>query len=121
MPDSPQDVHKKVLGKKGEKIVCKYLKSRGYVLLERNFTTPFGEADIIALDKKKDEIAFIEVKTRVGDTYGAPREAVTVDKQRRYRQIAKCYALKLREEPNARFDVAEVDGDGNVEYFMYAF
>ncbi|MBE5751583.1 MAG: YraN family protein [Clostridiales bacterium] len=121
MSHSPQDVHKKVLGKKGEKIVCQYLKDRGYVLLERNFRTPFGEADIIVLDKQTDETVFVEVKTRTSDLFGAPREAITADKRRRYFQIAKFYGLKKREEPNARFDVAEVDGEGNVDYYQNAF
>ncbi|MBQ7879598.1 MAG: YraN family protein [Clostridia bacterium] len=121
MSHSPQDVHKKVLGRKGEKAVCQYLKSNGYVLLERNYRTPFGEADIIALDKRKDETVFIEVKTRTSDLFGTPREAVTGEKRRRYMQIAKYYGLKQGEEPNARFDVAEVDGDGKVDHYQNAF
>ena len=48
MQNSPQDVHKKVLGKKGEKLVEEYLKKQGCKILHRNFRTPFGEADIIA-------------------------------------------------------------------------
>ena len=121
MSHSPQDLHTKVLGRKGEKAVCAYLKANGLKVLEHNYRTPFGEADIIAYDKEKDEIAFIEVKTRTSDQFGTPREAVTADKRRRYMQIAKCYALKLGEEPNARFDVAEVDGDCKVDYFQNAF
>ncbi len=119
MSHSPQDVHKKVLGKKGEALVAKYLKKQGYVLLKRNYRTPFGEADVVALDG--EEIVFVEVKTRETDSYGAPAEAVGEEKQRRYRQIAKCYALEIGEEPNARFDVAEVYADGSISYFKYAF
>ena len=119
MPHSPQDVHKKVLGKKGERLVEEYLKSQGCKILKRNFRTPFGEADLIVKDG--DEIAFVEVKTRASDTYGAPREAVGKDKQRRYRKIAETYWLKTGEEPNARFDVAEVYQGGKIEYFKNAF
>ena len=119
MPDSPQDVHKKVLGAKGEKAVATYLKKLGMKILERNFRTPFGEADLIVQDG--DEIAFVEVKTRTGDGYGTPSEAVTVEKRKRYRLIAKTYWLKTREEPNARFDVAEVYADGHIEYIKHAF
>ena len=36
MSHSPQDVHKKVLGKKGEKQVEAYLKKRGCKILKRN-------------------------------------------------------------------------------------
>ncbi len=119
MPDSPQDVHKKALGRKGEKIVEEYLKKHGYVVLKCNYRTPFGEADIIARDG--DEIAFVEVKTRASNAYGAPREAVVKTKQKRYRKIAEYYWLQTGEEPNARFDVAEVDAEGNVEYLICAY
>ena len=119
MPDSPQDVHKKVLGKKGERLVESYLKKQGCKILQRNFSTPFGEADLIVEDG--DEIAFVEVKTRSGDRYGAPREAVTESKQKRYYQIAAFYWKLDGEEPNARFDVAEVYPDGKIEYYKNAF
>ncbi len=119
MPHSPQDVHKKVLGRKGEALVVKYLKKQGCKILKRNYTTPFGEADIIARDK--DEVAFVEVKTRLTDSYGAPSEAVGKDKMRRYKQIANYYGLTQGEEPNARFDVAEVYENGRIEYFKYAY
>ena len=119
MQNSPQDVHKKVLGRKGEKLVEEYLKKQGYKILHKNFRTPFGEADIIAQDG--DEIAFIEVKARTSNAYGAPKEAVGREKQCRYRKIAQLYWLKTGEEPNARFDVAEVFADGSIEYYKYAF
>ena len=119
MPNSPQDVHKKILGRKGEKLVEDYLKKQGCTILKRNFRTPFGEADLIAKDG--DEIVFIEVKTRTSDRYGKPSEAVVKDKQKRYKLIAKFYWLQTGEEPNARFDVAEVYADGKIEYLKYAF
>ena len=119
MSHSPQDVHKKVLGKKGEKLVEEYITKQGLKILKRNYRTPFGEADIIAQDK--DEIVFVEVKARTGEQFGTPREAVGKDKQRRYRQIAGCFWAKEGEEPNARFDVAEVYADGKIEYYKNAF
>lgn len=119
MSYSPQDLHKKILGRKGEKTVENYCKKQGYVILKRNYRTPFGEADLIAKDK--DEIVFIEVKTRLSDAFGQGIDAITPNKKMRYYQIAKCYALELHEEPNARFDVAQVDEQGNIDYFKNAF
>ena len=119
MPDSPQDVHKKVLGRKGEQLVEKYLKRQGCKILKRNYRTPFGEADLIVEDG--DEIAFVEVKTRGSLAYGTPAEAVGSDKQRRYRKIAEYYWMRTGEEPNARFDVAEVFIDGTIDYIKYAY
>ena len=119
MSHTSQDVHKKVLGRKGERLVESYLKKQGCKILKRNYRTPFGEADIIVQDG--EEIAFVEVKTRTSDSYGQPSEAVGKDKQQRYRRIAECYWLQTGKEPNARFDVAEVWADGRIEYIKYAF
>ena len=119
MPHSPQDLHKKFLGKKGERLVVEYLKKQGYEILEKNYRTPFGEADVIAKDR--DEILFIEVKTRTSDKYGTPAESVIKKKREKYVKIAKFYWLKTGEEPNVRFDVAEVYADGKIEYLPNAF
>ncbi len=119
MPHSPQDVHKKLLGKKGEDLVVKYLKKQGYKILKRNYRTPLGEADVIAADG--EEIAFVEVKTRETENYGLPSEAVGAEKQRRYQKIARYYWLETGVEPNARFDVAEVYADGHIEYYKNAY
>ena len=119
MSHSPQDVHKKVLGKKGEKLVEEYLKKQGCKILKRNYRTPFGEADLIVQDG--DEIAFVEVKTRSSDKYGMPAEAVTRQKRERYMQIAKFYWVSNGEEPNARFDVAQVFSGGTIDYIKNAF
>ena len=119
MPHSSQDVYKKVLGRKGEKLVADYLKKQGCKILEKNYRTPFGEADIIVEDG--EEIVFVEVKTRTSDSYGQPSEAVGRDKQRRYRRIAECFWLQTGKEPNARFDVVEVWADGRIEHIKNAF
>ena len=119
MPYSPQDLHKKVLGKRGEKLVAEYLKKQGVTILEKNYKTPFGEADLIA--KQGDEILFVEVKTRASDKFGSPKEAVTPQKRNRYIAIAKYYGARHGGEPNARFDVAEVFADGTIEYLDNAF
>lgn len=118
MQNSPQDFRNKVLGRKGEELTCKYLKKRGYKILERNYTTPFGEADIIAY--KKGTYCFVEVKARESDAFGLPSEAVTEKKRERYRKIARSYCNRLREEADCRFDVAAVYENG-IEYYENAF
>lgn len=121
MSFSSQDVHKKVLGRAGEKRVAEFLKARGLKILKTNFVTPFGEADIIAEDTARGEIAFVEVKTRSSDSFGTPAEAVGAKKRERYRKIASYYWMKTGKEPNARFDVAEVLPGGRIDYIEYAF
>ena len=115
---SQKDLRKKLLGKSGEEIAVKYLKKHGYKILERNYVTPFGEADIIAL--KGDTYCFVEVKTRTADEYGLPAEAVDRKKRERYRKIAWSYCNYLRREVPCRFDIASVLGD-EIEYFEDAY
>ena len=118
MQTSPKNLHNKILGRQGEDLAVKYLKNHGYKILERNFKTPFGEADIIAL--KKDFYCFVEVKTRCGDGFGAPSEAVDRKKQDRYRKIALSYCNMLGREVNCRFDIASIE-NGELEYFEGAY
>lgn len=119
MQNSPQDLRKKILGRNAERDVCRYLKRHGYKVLVRNYTTPFGEADIVA--KSPDGYTcFVEVKAREADSYGLPAEAVTRQKQQRYRNIAKFWCNALREEVPVRFDVASVFA-GEIDYLENAF
>ena len=119
MQNSPKDFRKKVLGRKGEDLTCKYLKKQGYKILKRNYNTPFGEADIVA--KSPDGyICLVEVKARETDSFGLPTEAITRAKQERYRKMARFYCATLREEVPIRFDVASVF-EGGMYYFESAF
>ena len=119
MQNSPQDLRKKILGRTGEQLTCKYLKKHGYKILKKNYKTPFGEADIVALSKD-GYTCFVEVKSRESDSFGLPSEAVTRAKQQRYRMIAKSYCNMLREEGPIRFDVASIYR-GEIEYIENAF
>ncbi len=107
MPDTSQDVHKKLLGRKGERLALRFLKKKGYQLLKKNYRTPYGEADLIF--SFQGEVIFVEVKTRTSASFAEARTAVNHEKQERYRKIALYFGGG--EEPNARFDVVEVYPD----------
>lgn len=95
------------IGKKGEKIARQYLEREAYTIIETNFTAKQGEIDIIAKDK--DEIVFIEVKTRTNELYGKPIEAVNTQKQKHIINTAKYYLYANNlENVFVRFDVIEV-------------
>jgi putative endonuclease len=98
---------KKLLGKAGEDRAAKFLTSQGYRILERNYRTPHGEIDLIALHQ--GTIVFVEVKTRTSDAFGAPELAVTPQKQRRMVKSALGY-IKYRElhQVPCRFDVVAI-------------
>ena len=119
MPDPSQDLRNKILGRKAERLTCRYLKRRGYRIVATNYTTPFGEADIVARSKD-GTYCFVEVKARTGDPLVTPLEAVTPQKRERYRRIAGCFCTQQGREVPVRFDVASVL-NGSLEYFENAF
>ncbi len=94
-------------GKIGEDISVRYLEQNGYTIIERNFECNQGEIDIIAKDK--EEIVFIEVKTRSSALYGLPKEAVDKTKKKHIYRSAEyyVYAKRLENEP-IRIDVIEI-------------
>lgn len=104
-----RDRRNKKLGKKGERAARSYLKRGGWKIIARNYENPFGEVDIIA--KKGDTLAFIEVKTRLTDSFGSPSEAVTPQRQQRYIRAANYFFVNAEPDCTVRFDVIEVFGD----------
>ncbi len=95
------------IGKLGENIACKYLESKGYKIVERNFEARQGEIDIIAIDNK--EIVFIEVKTRTNKKYGNPIEAVDKNKQKHLIKTIEYYLHSRHlEDEFIRIDIIEI-------------
>lgn len=90
-------------GRIGEEIAIGYLRDKGYHILETNWRIEKWEVDIIAEDK--GERVFVEVKTRFGEDYGTPADAVTRKKQRYLINAANLYASQLDYEGKMRFDV----------------
>ncbi len=84
--------YNKDIGKLGEKYASDFLRSKGYIILENNFHTHWGEIDLIA--KKDKKIYFIEVKTRVGESKGKPYEAVDFIKVKHLMRPIQLYLLK---------------------------
>lgn len=96
-----------MLGDIGETIAVRYLKRKGYLILEEKYKIRIGEIDIIA--KEKDILIFIEVKTRRSLTFGCPSQAVNYHKQRKIIQTAQCYLNQVcAYHKLCRFDVIEV-------------
>lgn len=100
---------KRRLGFKGEGLAVKHLKNKGYKILQRNFRCKSGEIDIIA--SLGEVIAFVEVKTRTGDAFGTPAEAVDARRKQRYKNAANYFMYSTGRDVNeyiVRFDVVEV-------------
>ena len=103
---SEKDKQNKKLGNAGEKQAVKYLKRKGYKILERGYRNPFGEVDVIAA--KGEVVAFIEVKTRLSENYGAPSEAVDRKRRDKYIKAAQYYFYGKQTEVTVRFDIIEI-------------
>jgi len=98
---------KQIEGRTGEELASKYLESLGYKIICNNFRCTQGEIDVIAQDR--DELVFIEVKTRSSIKFGEAKEAVNQRKQKHIVNAAKYYLYKTRQEGvNIRIDVMEV-------------
>lgn len=111
------------LGKKYEEMACRYLKEKGYKILDRNYTTKFGEIDIVA-SEKSGTVVFIEVKARKSSSY-KPYEAVSKFKQDRIIKSSVIY-IKSKNIKNRdlRYDVISISGSDdefNIEHIKNAF
>lgn len=83
------------------------LKNR-YRLLQRNFTSAFGEIDAVAIEG--DQLVLIEVKTRWSQSYGSPEEAITHWKLERIIKTGHYFRLLHPELPDSlRIDLVAVE------------
>ncbi|MGH9041633.1 MAG: YraN family protein [Acidimicrobiia bacterium] len=115
------------LGASGEELAAGWYTAAGYQVLARNWRCREGELDLIA--SRGGVAVFCEVKTRRGDRFGLPAEAVTPAKQRRLRRLALLWLAErpagAPRFPDLRFDVASVvarpGADPTVEVIEAAF
>jgi len=99
--------HNQQIGKWGEEIAAEYLVQKGYMILEKNFRTPFGEIDIIA--QIEGLIVFVEVKARTSTSFGLPEEALTWRKLSHMKSCAIYYAGQ-KEIDTWQCDAISVEG-----------
>jgi putative endonuclease len=96
------------LGKRGENLACQFLRKNGYKILYRNFRgRTGGEIDVVC--RNRDTLVFVEVKTRTGEDFGRPFEAIDRDQRKRISRGGLAW-LRLLGDPDIlfRFDVVEV-------------
>src|SRR3990167_8918732 len=90
--------HNLAIGRIGEEMASKYLRKKGFTILERNYRVGHTEIDIIAENKGK--IHFVEVKTRKSLRKGRPYEAVDKRKIRNLLKTAEIYLLQTKRKKN---------------------
>jgi putative endonuclease len=94
------------LGKQGEDLAFKHILSLGYKILERNWCFRKMEIDLIARDK--NQLVFLEVKTRANDKFGKPFEFVSLNKQKLMVRGANFYLEQKNILAEARFDIISI-------------
>ncbi len=102
-------------GRAGETLAVGWLESHGYRILERNYRTPVGEIDLVAMED--GTLCFVEVKARATTRYGP---AVTAIGSRQQQRVARAAALYLASDGWAgpcRFDVLGLDLRGETWHF----
>lgn len=94
---------KQTFGSWGEQTAAQFLEKLGYVILEHNVRTQYGEIDLIA--RQETTLVFVEVKTRSSAEFGYPEESITPTKQQHMQDAAQDY---LQSHP-------EIDGEWRVD------
>lgn len=110
-------------GNRGEAAVARYLRQKGYTLLESQWRCRFGELDLVAKDKR-GTLCIVEVKLRGSSSIALPREFVDSRKQQRLRSAAELYLAANGLDVPVQFDVAEVYDEGGslrISYIENAF
>ncbi len=100
-------ITKKEIGKIGEELAVQYLEKQGYCIEEKNYRTSIGEIDIIA--SIKNELVFVEVKTRTTLNFGDPIESIDIKKIKRIQRVGAEYKYSRGLiDAESRIDVFEI-------------
>ncbi len=97
--------HNKNIGDWGEEKAVEFLRRHGFEIMDRKFSTTFGEIDIVAC--KSGDIYFVEVKTRF-DFDLANNSAITYGKLQKLSKSMRIYAYKKKLEDVALIPAALV-------------
>ncbi len=118
--------HRQVLGRRGEEEALAFLCSHNYVVIAKNYRSPYGEVDLIVRDQNnRNTLVFVEVRTHADPRFGDPLESVNVRKQQQVAKTAVYYLIRNGlENSEARFDVIGIrweDGQARISHVKDAF
>jgi putative endonuclease len=93
-----------------EQRACDELERAGLQLLVRNYSTRYGELDLVM--RHGDTIVFVEVRHRLRAGFGDAAASITAGKQNRLIQTAQLWlaAHPQHAQRTCRFDVVSYDG-----------
>lgn len=82
------------IGKKGEKIAKKFLKKKNLKFITSNFVYKNKEIDLIFQDVKNKILVFVEVKTRLENSFATPEDNINSIKIKKYHFVINGFLLK---------------------------
>lgn len=85
--------HNLNIGRLGESIAKEYLENKGYIIVDQNYKNKYAEIDLIVRDK--DTMVFVEVKTRTGEQFGIPEDALNREKIQRLIRNSQAYTARM--------------------------
>lgn len=83
------------LGRRGEERAARYFADAGYEVVARNWRCAAGEIDLVAVDT--ENVIIVEVKTRRGEGFGHPFEAIDARKRARLWRLACAWVAVNRD------------------------
>jgi len=97
------------LGSCAEQMARTYLEQNELSLIQQNYRCYHGEIDLIMQDK--EDIVFVEVRSRSESGYGKAIESIGSSKIRKLIKTATHYLQKrdLLNHRNSRFDIVTID------------
>jgi putative endonuclease len=99
--------HRQAFGALGERVAERWLRSKGWKVLQRRFRSGHRDIDLVA--EREGMVAFVEVKARRGEAFGDPVEAVHWRKRRELWRSASVWISRHgRPNESYRFDVIAV-------------
>ena len=96
------------LGKWGEDEAVLYLEDQGYTIVDRDWRLGRRDLDILAFSPDGNTLVVVEVKTRAGEDFQQPEEAVTRSKMRNLAIAANAYVKECQVDKELRFDVISI-------------
>jgi putative endonuclease len=97
------------LGRRGEDLAHRYLRSSGYMVVARNYRPANGEVEADIVARQGEYVVFVEVKSRTSGDFGSPDRAIGSDKQKNIVRAARAYATRAGIEwSHVRFDTISI-------------
>ncbi len=106
------------VGRVGELVATEYLESKSLSIVDRNWSKPYGEIDIVARETS-GLLHFVEVKTVSWETANVstgavphetirPEENVHIEKLKRLSRVIQSYLVSHGTEDDWQFDVIAI-------------